>query len=205
MNSVLVLETSADSVNWALFQQDELIVEKQLEGRASRVLTRSLRDYFSGEKTEISKPDTILVGVGPGSFSGIRVSVSIAQGLSLGWNSKVIPVRSSHGMAHDLNHVSCLGVFADARKREFFFTAYEKGVMTRETSLISQDELATYLSKCSLAVSPVPLPQVKEIEKSELPTVHAPKASSLWSSWREQGTEEGLPLEPIYLRAPLTT
>jgi tRNA threonylcarbamoyl adenosine modification protein YeaZ len=40
------------------------------------------------------KADRILVGVGPGSFTGIRVAIAAAHGLAIGWGAELLGVSS---------------------------------------------------------------------------------------------------------------
>jgi len=39
-------------------------------------------------------PSTIVVGVGPGSFTGIRVGIAAAHGLAIGWGAKLLGLSS---------------------------------------------------------------------------------------------------------------
>ena len=63
----------------ALRSRDEMI------GRGhSERLVPMLDEMLDGRRA-----DRILVGVGPGSFTGIRVGIAAAQGLAIGWNCEL--------------------------------------------------------------------------------------------------------------------
>ena len=89
---ILALDTSTAACTAALFDKrgecvaarDELIGR----GHAER-LAPMLAELLDGRSAE-----TILVGVGPGSFTGIRVGIAAAHGLAIGWNAKVSGISS---------------------------------------------------------------------------------------------------------------
>jgi len=188
---ILSIETSSALGSWALFENGQLLETSTFEGRASSSLIASLEK----SKFEIRNSKLILIGVGPGSFGGIRVAIATAQGLARAWKCPILPVRSSSALAWKHRHVSFLGIFADAKRTQYFFTAYEKGQLSRPSSLIPQAETENYLSKCSLALSPDPL--------AGIPTHEAPTAEDLARHYLAYGAEEGLSLGPIYLHPPL--
>lgn len=141
--------------------------------------------------------EQILVGVGPGSFSGIRASIALALGLAEGWGAEVVPILSTHAVAVDWGHVRFLGIFSDARRGRYFFTAYEEGELTRPPALIAPEELDLHLSKCSLAVTTDGLAGVPERV--------TPQATGLIEWFQSRGADSGLALEPVYLHPPMTT
>lgn len=70
--------------------------------------------------------DRIAVGIGPGSFTGLRVGIALAQGLSEGLEIPLVGVPSLRIMARavpDELH-GCRCVLVDARKGEAFLAAY---------------------------------------------------------------------------------
>lgn len=138
----------------------------------------------------------IIVGIGPGSFSGIRVSLAAAQGIALAQGVPVIGICSAFSVAAQHKEVTRLGVFADAKRREAFCTVYHNGQLEKETYLIPMAEIEEHASKFTLAVSAEPLPGI--------PTRTYPRACDLLTlpdSLADWVTEEKL--EPIYLREPV--
>jgi len=138
----------------------------------------------------------IIVGLGPGSFSGIRVSLAAAQGIALAQGIPVVGISSAYSVAWQHKDVSRLGVFADAKRGEAFCTAFQHGELERSTYLIPMGELEDHASKFTLAVSAEPM--------KGIPQRTHPRASDLLA------LPESLPgwvtdqlLEPIYLREPV--
>jgi tRNA threonylcarbamoyladenosine biosynthesis protein TsaB len=89
---LLAFDTSSAACTVALFdgsgaclgQADELIGR----GHAER-LVPMIAGLMAGRRA-----DHILVGIGPGSFTGIRVAIAAAHGLAIGWNARLSGLSS---------------------------------------------------------------------------------------------------------------
>ena len=89
---LLAFDTSSAACTAALFdgdgsclaQRDELIGR----GHAER-LVPMIADMLDGRRAT-----SILVGVGPGSFTGIRVAIAAAHGLAIGWGTQLMGMSS---------------------------------------------------------------------------------------------------------------
>ena len=72
--------------------------------------------------------DVIAVGLGPGSYTGIRVALSIAQGWQLARGVKLLGISSVECMAAQAQSEKIFGrvnVVIDAQRNEFYRAAYE--------------------------------------------------------------------------------
>lgn len=69
------------------------------KGSHAEVMTSLLQDCLMQEKIDISDLKFIVVGTGPGSFTGVRVGVNIARSLGYSLSIPVIPVCSLELMA----------------------------------------------------------------------------------------------------------
>ena len=89
---ILAFDTSSAACTAALFDgSGECLASRdELIGRGhSERLVPMIAELLGGRS-----PDQILVGVGPGSFTGIRVAIAAAHGLAIGWNSKILGMSS---------------------------------------------------------------------------------------------------------------
>jgi tRNA threonylcarbamoyladenosine biosynthesis protein TsaB len=138
----------------------------------------------------------IIVGLGPGSFSGIRVALATAQGIALVQRVPVIGICSAWSVALQHPEVTRLGVFADAKRKEAFCTVFNHGKLEFDTYLLPMKQLEEHAGKFTLAVSSEPLRGIA--------TRSHPRARDLLAlpdSCPGWVTEQ--PLEPIYLREPV--
>lgn len=103
--------------------------------------------------------DIFAVSSGPGSFTGVRIGVSIIKGLAFGKNKVCIGVSTLEALSHNgrtikEDFISC--PVMDARRNQLYnaLFEYKDGKMTRLCSdrLISADELSKELSGYSLPV-----------------------------------------------------
>lgn len=87
----LVIETSARACSIALFAGDALVADRhEALGRGhAEALIPWIRDLPGG-----GRADAILVGCGPGSFTGLRVGIAAARALALGWRVPVTGLSS---------------------------------------------------------------------------------------------------------------
>jgi tRNA threonylcarbamoyladenosine biosynthesis protein TsaB len=71
--------------------------------------------------------DRIGVGVGPGSFTGLRVGIALAQGLALGLDVPLVGVGSLRSMAAAIpqDDTRTRVAILDARRDEYFIAAYD--------------------------------------------------------------------------------
>lgn len=89
---LLAFDTSSSACTAALFDPAGACVERRDEligrGHAER-LVPMIAELLGGRS-----PTSILVGVGPGSFTGIRVAIAAAHGLSIGWEAELAGMSS---------------------------------------------------------------------------------------------------------------
>lgn len=89
---ILAIDTSTAACTAALFDEDGACIagrdERIGRGHAER-LAPMLDELLEGRRAS-----AILVGVGPGSFTGIRVGMAAAHGLAIGWGSALSGMSS---------------------------------------------------------------------------------------------------------------
>jgi tRNA threonylcarbamoyl adenosine modification protein YeaZ len=91
------------------------------------MIEAALRDA----KVEREQIQCIAIGVGPGSYTGIRAAISIAQGWQLARGIKSVGVSSAECLAAQAQSDGVTGqvsVIVDAQREEFYLATYEIAV-----------------------------------------------------------------------------
>ncbi len=120
--NVLALDTSTTylSLGWMTTSgthfERNLLVERAHAERTLPELQAFLHD------TGAAQADLIAVGSGPGSYTGVRVGVSLALGLAQGWGARVVGVPSLEAMA--VQSDGLVAVTLDARKAQVYSAVY---------------------------------------------------------------------------------
>ncbi len=120
----LAIETSGPNCSIALFDGDEVVaVREELVGRghAERLIPWIAKLPGGG------RAERILVGCGPGSFTGVRVGIAAARGLALGWGSEIAGASSLALIAAQFCEGS-VTVAVSAGHGELFVQDYSQGL-----------------------------------------------------------------------------
>lgn len=149
---LLAFESSAKTASVALLQDGALIAEyMQDNGQThSRTLLKMAEDLLINCELKVSDLDYVAVSAGPGSFTGLRIGLAAAKGLSWGARIPCVGVSTLEAMAQfasasDGVIVCCM----DARRDQVYNALFscENGVLTRltEDRAISLEDLALEL------------------------------------------------------------
>ena len=158
MPCILSIETSTSVCSVALSADGKVLFEKTSFDGPSHA---SLLGVFVEEalvelKKKEKKLDAVAVSSGPGSYTGLRIGVSLAKGLCFGWNIPLISIHTLDIMAAtvikqqnvDIDCLYC--AMLDARRMEVYASIYDSSMHTiRETTadIVETDTYASYLEK----------------------------------------------------------
>jgi tRNA threonylcarbamoyladenosine biosynthesis protein TsaB len=126
---ILSIETSTVQGSVALAEGEHPVValEHRRENAHGDSILPLVEQALAAAGWSRGQLDRIAVGIGPGSFTGLRVGIAIAQGLSEGLEVPLVGVPSLQAMAlaapAELGGQRC--VLMDARKNELFAAVYD--------------------------------------------------------------------------------
>ena len=128
---LLALDTSSVACSVAL-QLDDVVIERHEEQprEHTRILLPMIREAMQEGGTELALLDAIVLGNGPGSFIGMRIAASVAQGLAFGADLDIVPVSSMAAVAAEvLAHYDAAEVVVtqDAHMHEAYLGIYGRG------------------------------------------------------------------------------
>jgi tRNA threonylcarbamoyladenosine biosynthesis protein TsaB len=124
--NLLAIETSTEACSVALVHGDQVIERSELAPRRHAELVLPMADSLLAE-AGLSRHalDGIAVGRGPGAFTGVRLGVSLAQGMALALDLPVVTVSSLEALALEApyDEAAILAVI-DARMGEIYVACY---------------------------------------------------------------------------------
>lgn len=102
MTTLIAIETSTESCSAALLHDGAIIERSELAPRRHAELILPMIESLLLEAGVLRRQlEAIAVGRGPGAFTGVRLAISVAQGLALGLDIPVLPVSSLAALAQD--------------------------------------------------------------------------------------------------------
>ena len=192
---VLELSTSRGGLTWL-----DGDIEFTHEWPNDRKNSAAFFENLQAVRRKFGAPETIMVGLGPGSYAGTRIAISAAIGIQLSSGARLIGYPSICAMECDAQEYCVIG---DARRNSFFFARILKNEVIEGPTLLSELELKAKLESLDVATpvfSSELLPQFQEA------VVCLPSALILARLAEEPRRSFCLPpLEPLYLREPHIT
>lgn len=195
--TILALEFSSMRRSVALARGESVLAEAvaQTSGRgtdAFGLIENVLKDAgISRDAIEV-----IAIGLGPGSYTGIRAAIAVAQGWQLARGVKLLGVSGMESLALQAQAEGMTGqvdIVVDAQRGEFYLSSWEISGTERQEILplkiVSQSEIATRKNGGSNCAGP-------EMDRKLYPSATAVARLAAGRSNYVPGEK----LEPIYLR-----
>lgn len=217
---ILALETATTCGSLALVAEDRCLAEYSL----NTSLTHSRR-LLSGvdwllAQCELSWPQigAIAVGLGPGSFTGLRIALSTAKGLCMATGKPLLGVGTLDGLAGQFPYSSLpICPVVDARKNEIYTALYrcnQQGIaeQTLGPMVIKPERLQKFITTPTLLVGDglsLYGPMLKELlgdlalfAPTEICFARAAAiGSAAWHLFRQDSFLDPATAVPIYVRA----
>ena len=124
MSKVLAIDTSTSRTSVAIIENGVVVYSGFRDGATAH--GPSLPALVQ-EALAVSDVDQVVVGMGPGPFTGLRVGIAFAQSFAL---AREIPVRgvcSLDAIAAPINEDDFI-ITVDARRKEIYWARYTNGV-----------------------------------------------------------------------------
>jgi tRNA threonylcarbamoyladenosine biosynthesis protein TsaB len=192
---ILAFDTSSAACTAALFDDAGVCLAHRDEtiGRGhSERLVPMLDEMLEGRT-----PKTILVGVGPGSFTGIRVAIAAAYGLAIGWGAELSGMSSLALIAAGTPANDPVAVAVSGGHGELFVQSFDRGEPTGDLANLSPAGAAAATSaNLVIGTGAGALVAARGWGDARDALPSAADAMVLASDQRS------LPAKPIYARAP---
>jgi tRNA threonylcarbamoyladenosine biosynthesis protein TsaB len=130
---ILGIETATEVCSAALIYEQKILSsrsvnEKNVHSERLMILVNEVLQKSQKNKNDIS---AIAVSIGPGSFTGLRIGLSVAKGLAFALNIPIIAVPSLDGIAEEYrrtrnkktDEIFCAMI--DAKRSEAFYSFYK--------------------------------------------------------------------------------
>lgn len=219
--NLLALDTSSDACSVALQVRGEIGERHVIEAKQhAKMLIPMIRSLLDDADFELGSLDAIVLGNGPGSFIGMRIASSVAQGLAFASGLKIVPVSSMAAVAAEVMESSPatdVVVAQDARMNEAYLGIYRRnGRGLPETTMVEALQPIAAIRQLAegRAAKPVAAggawqkyPGLLDLNRSaisQLLNVHYPRARCLLGlgaiAWQAGAAIEPENLMPAYIR-----
>lgn len=153
MSLILGLETSTKICSVAISDGNNLLACKEEGGEYSHSekLTVFIHEVLKKAGIKIENIDAVAVSKGPGSYTGLRIGVSVAKGLCYALNKPLIAVDTLQAMALKMQKTEDYEIYCpmiDARRMEVYTALYGKEnklIEAVSAKIIDENSFSGYL------------------------------------------------------------
>ena len=159
MSVILNIETSSKNCSVCLSSKGNLVTSFDLEDEAyrhSELLTSSIQNILNENNLDVSGLSAVSVGIGPGSFTGLRIGFSVAKGLCYPHNINLIGISSLRIIANSVvkENKNIISLIKD-KGNHYYMSKYSndlKEIVEPKIKLIDRDYIFNILDDDSVIV-----------------------------------------------------
>ena len=124
----LFFDTSSDLLKVSLIKDDKIIFDKELHTKNdhSSYLVPTIDEAFKSNNIDFKELDEIIVGNGPGSFTGTRISIAVAKTHAFSFNIPVYMISSLEELIYDNDGYDFYVPIIEEKKENLYFSIFDK-------------------------------------------------------------------------------
>ena len=219
MSLILNFETSSKNCSVTLSSKGKLISNADLEDdkyRHSELLTSTIKDILTQNSISAKELSAVAIGIGPGSFTGLRIGFSVAKGLCFPHKINLIGISSLKILANSIKNDSGDIIPMINDKGNFYYlSTFENGLNEVGIPLIDQVDsnfINRNINENSTIVvnNEESFEYINSIINDKVKLQYKPISSTdmidlSYASFKEQKFEDLAYFEPLYLKKPYVT
>ena len=140
MTITLAIDTSTSRTIVGLLDDSQVLFDSFSEGATDH--GRAVSDLVAQALANNPAPEQVVVGMGPGPFTGLRVGIAFARTFALSRGIPVIGVCSLDAIVIDKDEYT---VAIDARRKEIYWARYSGGQRVEGPSVNKPDEVTDFI------------------------------------------------------------
>lgn len=135
----LILDTASRYLNIGVLKNDELVVNYSIEAnkRQSEIAMSTIQRLFNQHDLDSKDVDTVVITKGPGSYTGVRIAMTIAKVFCAFRPATLYVVNTL--IAYVGKKTGC--AIMDARAKRAFCAIYDKGIEIMAPTIVRIDEI----------------------------------------------------------------
>ncbi len=219
MSLILNFETSSKNCSVTLSSEGKLISNIDLEDdkyRHSELLTSTIKDILTQNNISAKELSAVAIGIGPGSFTGLRIGFSVAKGLCYPHKINLIGISSLKILANSIKNDSGDIIPMINDKGNFYYlSTFEYGLNEVGIPLIDQVD-SNFINRNIKENSTIVVNNKESFEyinsiiNDKVKLQYKPISSTdmidlSYASFIEQKFEDLAYFEPLYVKKPYVT
>ena len=219
MSLILNFETSSKNCSVTLSSEGKLISNLDLEDdkyRHSELLTSTIKDILTQNNISAKELSAVAIGIGPGSFTGLRIGFSVAKGLCYPHKINLIGISSLKILANSIkNDTEDIIPMINDKGNFYYFSTFENGLNEVGAPLLDQvdsDFINKNIKENSTIVvnNKESFKYIDSIINDQFKLKYKPITSMdmidlSYVSFMEQKFEDLAYCEPLYVKKPYVT
>ena len=219
MSLILNFETSSKNCSVTLSSEGKLISNFDLEDdkyRHSELLTSTIKDILTQNNISAKELSAVAIGIGPGSFTGLRIGFSVAKGLCYPHKINLIGISSLKILANSIkNDTGDIIPMINDKGNFYYLSTFEYGLNEVGTPLIDQVD-SNFINRNIKENSTIVVNNKESFEyinsiiNDQVKLQYKPISSInmidlSYTSFIEQKFEDLAYFEPMYVKKPYVT
>lgn len=158
----LFIDTSLTNVSISLIKDNKILssIDEYLPNMHSVYVTKYIKDVLDSSGIDANDIDNLMVVNGPGSFTGVRIGVTIAKTYGYLIKKDITPISSLKCLAISSNHDGILLSMIPANKSSYYVAVYDKdnneiekeSFMTKDMALALCDKYNPYIVSTDISI-----------------------------------------------------